>query len=102
MRPTTYLKNVLVLVVALIAATFAPHAFADPSPAIPDTYPWSNVNIHFGASIRQGRVVRVRPNPTWGMSVADGGLIGRTAWSGCRLVSRSFWGRGGKLGWQRQ
>ena len=36
------------------------------------------------------------------MSVADGGLIGRTACSGCRLVSRSFWGRGGKLGWQRQ
>ena len=36
------------------------------------------------------------------MSVADGGLIGRTACSGCRSVDVFFWVKGGNWGWLRQ
>ncbi len=56
---------------------FASPASAAPGDSyVPDTAPWVNVNRHFGAAIRTGRIVPVTPNPNWlpGQTLKDGGV----------------------------
>lgn len=65
-------RNLAVLA-ATLATAIMPEVGAS-SDFVNDTYPWVNVNRHFGASIRTGRVVPVTPNAAWGMSLADGGV----------------------------
>lgn len=67
----------------VVASSLRLHlGFASPASAapgdgyVPDTAPWVNVNRHFGAAIRTGRIVPVTPNPNWlpGQTLKDGGV----------------------------
>ncbi len=60
-----------------IRVTGTAPAWASPADAyVPDTAPWVNVNRHFGAAIRTGRIVPVTPNPGWlpSQTVKGGGV----------------------------
>ena len=59
---TTSAHSLGALALCAAAAAASP---AQSAVVVPDTAPWTNVNIGYGSPIRQGRSLRVTPNPAW-------------------------------------
>lgn len=55
----------LVLALAVLCAMHAVASLARADPDYSDTYPWVNVNAHFGAAVRGGRILPVQGSPAW-------------------------------------